>query len=104
MFGSKKAELVTDTGEGRVVQTTRDDKGQVLSTEVMSLHEVEKSGFGGKTMFVTLESAFRVPVIKARVVGLGAFIGLIEGLQEMGLSDRLEHQAGTENGVDAAFS
>lgn len=61
-------------------------------------------GFGGNTMLVTLEQPARTPIIKARVTGMGAFLGLIGGMQGLGLVDRLEHATGPERGIDAAFS
>ena len=61
-------------------------------------------GFGGNTMLVTLERPARTPIIKARVTGMGAFMGLIGGMQDLGLVDRLENASGPERGIDAAFS
>lgn len=61
-------------------------------------------GFGGNTMLVTLEQPARTPIIKARVPGMGAFMGLIGGMQDLGLVDRLENASGPERGIDAAFS
>lgn len=64
----------------------------------------EYDGFGGKAMYVTLEATPKQPLIRSKVVGMGAFIGLVSGLQELGLSDRLEHASNPEAGIDAAFS
>jgi len=64
----------------------------------------EWTDYGGKLMVVTLETPDRVPVIKIQVTGLGAFMGVIEALQDLDLVDRLESAAGPEMGVDAAFS
>lgn len=35
---------------------------------------------------------------------MGAFMGLIGGMQDLGLVDRLENASGPERGIDAAFS
>lgn len=64
----------------------------------------EYEGYGGNTMVVTLEKPVRTPIIKARVTGMGAFMGLIGGMQDLGLEDRLENAPGPERGIDAAFS
>lgn len=64
----------------------------------------EYEGLGGKTMLVTLEAPGRTQLIKAQVKGLGAFMGLISGMQGLGLEDRLENASGPERGIDAAFS
>ena len=59
---------------------------------------------GGKLMVVVVEDAEQQPILRIETVGLGAFVGLISGLQDLGLHDRLEHHPGPERGVDAAFS
>lgn len=59
---------------------------------------------GGNTMVVTLEASARNPIIKAKVTGMGTFMGLIGGLQDLDLEDRLEDASGPERGIDAAFS
>lgn len=59
---------------------------------------------GGNTMVVTLEGPARTPIIKIRVMGLGVFMGLIGGLEDLGLEDRLQQTSGPEFGIDAAFS
>lgn len=64
----------------------------------------EYEGYGGNTMLVSLENPVRTPIIKARVTGMGAFMGLIGGMQNLGLMDRLENSPGPERGIDAAFS
>lgn len=63
----------------------------------------EYAGYGGNTMLVTLESAIGNPLIRAQVQGLGAFMGLINRMQRLGLHDRLEQASGPERGIDAAF-
>lgn len=77
-----------------------------MSQEVIQILEdlrQEYSGYGGNTMLVTLESAVGKPLIRARVQGLGAFMGLINRMQRLGLHDRLEQASGPERGIDAAF-
>lgn len=64
----------------------------------------EHDGFGGNTMMVTLEKSTRTPIIRARVTGMRAFMGLIGGMRDLGLVDRLEDATGHERGIDAAFS
>jgi hypothetical protein len=97
-----------------------DSSGETVSWEVvgdLALHsksqaviqlleslKTEYEGFGGKTMLVTLENSLRIPIIQARVTGMGAFIGLITGMQKLGLEDRLENASGPERGIDAAFA
>jgi hypothetical protein len=58
---------------------------------------------GGKPMVVVLETATGDVVLRAQTLGLGAFMGLVDRLQELDLIDRLEHRSGPERGVDAAF-
>lgn len=77
------------------------------STAVLGLLERlrdSNESIGGKSMVVTLERSVRSPIIKAKVVGLGAFMGLIEGMQALDLQDRLEKAVDAEGDVDAAFS
>lgn len=64
----------------------------------------EYDGYGGNTMLVTLEAPSGTQLIKVQVKGLSAFMGLISGMQALGLEDRLEKASGPERGIDAAFS
>lgn len=70
-----------------------------------ALEEVRKDypGTGGRPMVVVLESGAGAPIIRAQTLGLGAFMALIDRLQELDLDDRLESRSGPERGVDAAF-
>ncbi len=78
------------------------------SEEVIQLLEQLKreyeSGYDGNTMLVSLEMSARSPIIVARVTGMGPFMDLIGGMQDLGLIDRLENSTGPERGIDAAFS
>ena len=78
-------------------------KGDAI-LELLDALKNEYAGHGGKTMVVTIETSPRTPLMKIKVIGLSAFMGLVTGLQELGLSDRLEDSDGPEGGVDAAFS
>ena len=64
-------------------EVTGDLAAHPKSTAVLELLERlrdSSESLGGKSMVVTLERSVRSPIIKARVVGLGAFMGLIEGM------------------------
>lgn len=78
------------------------------SEEVIQLLEKLKreyeSGYDGNTMLVSLEMSARSPIIVARVTGMGPFMDLISGMQDLSLIDRLENSTGPERGIDAAFS
>ena len=59
---------------------------------------------GGNEMVTVLEGAGRQPIVRVRTQGLGAFMALVNGLQDLGFVDRLADQSQPERGVDAAFS
>ena len=76
------------------------------SAEVLNLLAVVRDDYedmGGNDMVLVLEAGARRPIVRATTRGLGAFMALVGGLQELGLSDRLEDSAQPERGVDAAF-
>jgi hypothetical protein len=84
-----------------------DLSGHAKSTAVLKLLEQvlkEYPDSGGNTMQITLETAPRTPIIKAKVIGLGAFMAVVGGMQDLGLTDRLEYADGPENKIDAAFA
>jgi len=64
----------------------------------------EHGDLGGKLMVVLLEDGDGQPVIRIQTLGLSAFMGVVGGLQDLDLRDRLEERAGPERGIDAAFS
>lgn len=64
----------------------------------------EYEGMGGKDMVLVLEASARQPIIRAVTRGLGAFMALVGGLQDLGLTDRLVDAQQPERGVDAAFT
>lgn len=68
------------------------------------LREEHKDSLAGKSMVVLFEDEKRQPIIRATTVGLDVFFGLIGGMQDLDLVDRLEHASGPVRGVDAAFS
>jgi hypothetical protein len=77
------------------------------SAAVLELLASVREGYpdaGGKDMVLTLEAGTRLPIIRAVTRGLGPFIALVEGLQKLGLEDRLVNATQAEQGVDAAFS
>lgn len=101
------AQMPIDDGETVSWEVLGDLASHPKSQAVINLLEElkrEYEGYGGNTMLVTFEAPIRTPIIKAKVSGLGAFMSLIGGMQDLGLEDRLEHASGPERGIDAAFS
>lgn len=82
------------------------DKHPMGQAVLHLLDEVREDcgGMGGKLMLVVVEDAEQQPILRIKTVGLGAFMALVGGLQDLGLHDRLEHHSGPELGVDAAFN
>ena len=77
------------------------------SADVLNLLATVRDDYedmGDNDMVLLLEAGTRWPIIRATTRGLGAFMALVSGLQEMGLSDRLEDADQPERGLDAAFT
>lgn len=104
---TKSTQSATNVADAVSWEVIGDLAAHPKSGEVVALLEQlkqEHQGSGGKTMVVTLEFPAHTPILKAKVIGMGAFIGLASGLQDLDLVDRLEHATRAENGVDAAFA
>jgi hypothetical protein len=78
-------EVVGDTG-------AHPKSKQVI--QLLDALKLEHADEGGKQMVVTLESAPGVPVITAKILGLGAFLSVVGGLEKLDLVDRLLMPAG----------
>lgn len=75
--------------------------------DVLKLLEELREEFkdaGGSAMVTVLEDAAKAPVLRMVTVGMGTFMSLVGGLQDLDLHDRLVDAAGPVRGVDAAFS
>ena len=59
---------------------------------------------GGTVMVIGVRNGAGKLYRTAKVAGLASFMGVVGALQDLGLTDELEHETGMREGCDAIFS
>lgn len=99
-----RASHLADAVRWEVVGELRGHPKSAAVLDLLAAVLKDHHDMGGKDMVLVLEAGARQPIIRAVTRGLGAFMALVQGLQELGLDDRLVDAPQPEHGVDAAFS